>query len=70
MRNEGDRGAVWRRILGAVRRSVREKDSVEALLKVHPVEEFDQEWEDRVDELLEIEEEFSDVDESKDRGKI
>ena len=70
MRNEGDRGVVWRRVLGAVHRSVREKDSVEALLYVHSLEDFDQEWEERVDEVLEIEEEFSDVDESKDRGKI
>ena len=35
------------------------KDCVEALLEVDPLGEFDQEWEDGVDEMLKIEVEFS-----------
>ena len=50
-----------------------EKDCVEALLEVESLEEFDQEWEDGVDEMLKIEVEFSGVEpeleERKDQGQ-
>ena len=38
------------------------KDCVEALLNVNPIEEFDQKWEDRVNEVLKIERESADVE--------
>ena len=50
------------------------KDCVDALLEIDPVEEFDQGWEEGVDEMSKVEGESSGVEpeleERKDQGRI